>query len=567
MSAPAYTAPSPATLADLLQQPQFDSRCALVLPATAGPDRAARYSYAELRGVVQSLQRSLLASGLRPGDRVALSFPNGLEVVSTFLAVTLSRATAAPLNPAYTKEEVQFYLNDMKCSAILLPEGGAPVARAAAMELKVPIYDLRWTGRKSLQLVPGPQQGPGVTVTDAATLERASAATSPLPQPLPSDVALILHTSGTTSAPKGVPLTHANLCRTLHNINNTYRLQKDDVCLLVMPLFHVHGLMACLLSPFASGGTVVVPPKFSASTFWQDFAEQGCTWYSAVPTIHQILLAHEPSAPSTSQRSKLKFIRSCSSALAAATHRQLEDVFKVPVVEALAMTEGAHQIASNDLPPGKRKGGSVGRGQGVEVKILDDQGHELPTGKEGEICIKGPNVTAGYLNNPAANAASFHPTKSGRFFRTGDQGFLDSDNFLYVTGRLKELINRGGEKIAPLELDAVLLGAPNVSEAVAFAQPHAMLGQEVAAAIVPTKEAWAKLQAAGPAGAPKRIAAEQELRKHILAHASTKLAPFKLPKLIFFADVLPKTATGKIQRRNVAAHFLALPNQPLPAKL
>ncbi len=222
-------------------------------------------------------------------------------------------------------------------------------------------------------------------------------------------------------------------------------------------------------------------------------------------------------------------------------------------------------MTSNNLPPGVRKPGSVGVGQGVDVRILDDAGDEVKQGKEGEICIRGSNVTQGYLNNPAANEAAF--TKGG-FFRTGDQGFVDSEGFVFLTGRLKELINRGGEKIAPLEIDAVLLGHAAVDEAVSFAQTHEMYGQEVAAAIVPSKDVWTKLQAAGTAGSPERNKIEQELRKSILQHASTKLAAFKLPKMIYFADSLPKTATGKIQRRNVAAHFLKLPNQPpLLAKL
>ena len=452
----------------------------------------------------------------------------------------------------------------MDCSCLLLLEGGSVAARAAARELGVLIYELRWDANRKLHLVVAQQQGVGVSVPNASLLARAAASSSPLPSPLPADLALILHTSGTTSAPKAVPLTHRNLARTLTNVSATYRLRPEDVCMLVMPLFHVHGLMACLLSPLASGGCVVIPPKFSAATFWPEFARHGCTWYSAVPTIHQILLVHEAKQSSAQHRAKLKFIRSCSSALAAPTFKQIEAAFGVPVVEAYAMTEASHQMTSNNLPPAMRKAGSVGVGQGVQVRILDQQGKQMPQGKEGEICIKGENVTSGYLHNPSANASSY--TADG-FFRTGDQGFMDADGFVFITGRLKELINRGGEKISPLEIDAVLLAHKDVGEAIAFAKPDDMYGQEVAAAIVPKAAVWAALQAAGPVGAPARQAAEADLRRSVLQHAATKLSSFKLPKLLFFADQLPKTATGKIQRRNIAAHFLALPTPPIVSKL
>jgi acyl-CoA synthetase (AMP-forming)/AMP-acid ligase II len=546
-----YKAPAPATLGHLLQ-PTHDARPAIVLPKSAGA-LAGSFTYAQLRQLIHSLQRQLIAGGLQPAQRVALSLTNGIELVAAFLAVTNSRAVASPLNPAYTKDEVKFYLKDMTCSCIILMEGAAPVARAAALEMGVLVYDLKWAEGRTLHLIAPKQQGPGVRSPDTSAIAKAATASTPLPSPQPKDVALILHTSGTTSAPKGVPLTHGNLTRTLTNVCNTYRLQSSDVCMLVMPLFHVHGLMACLLSPLASGGCVVIPPKFSAGTFWSEFEENGCTWYSAVPTIHQILLAHEVNSPSVSHRKKLKFIRSCSSALAAATWTKMEETFKVPVVEAYAMTEASHQMTSNPLPPGVRKPGSVGLGQGVDVAILDGEGNELPRTKEGEICIRGSNVTSGYLNNPSANAASF--TKGG-FFRTGDQGYMDKEGYVYVTGRLKELINRGGEKIAPAEVDSALLSAPGVGEAVAFGIPHEMYGQEVAAAIVTSSEVWGKLQSAGKVGSEARTKAEAELQKSILSHASKRLAPFKLPKKIFFSDSLPKTATGKIQRRHVAEYFL-----------
>jgi len=312
----------------------------------------------------------------------------------------------------------------------------------------------------------------------------------------------------------------------MKNIIATYKLTSEDRTMLVMPLFHVHGLLAGFLAPLMSGGSVIVPPKFSASEFWEDFITHKANWYTAVPTIHQILLKNPP--PTT--KPKIRFIRSCSSPLSPTTFHQLEETYNAPVLEAYAMTEAAHQMTSNPLPPGKRQPGSVGIGQGVEVKILDQEGKEVTRGNEAEICIRGENVTKGYLNNPEANKTSF--TKDG-FFRTGDQGKKDKDGYVFITGRIKELINKGGEKISPIELDNVLARHPAVSEAVSFAIPDEMYGQEIGVAIV--------LKNGQKLG-------EDELRKWV----AQKLAKFKVPKKIYFTDNMPKTATGKIQRRIVA---------------
>lgn len=312
----------------------------------------------------------------------------------------------------------------------------------------------------------------------------------------------------------------------VENIQATYNLTKDDRTMLVMPLFHVHGLLCALLAPLYSGGSMVVPAKFSAQEFWRDFITHKANWYTAVPTIHQILLKH----PAPSPLPKIRFIRSCSSPLSPTVFYQLEDTFKAPVLEAYAMTEAAHQMTSNPLPPAKRKPGTVGLGQGVEVVILNDAGDKLPQGAEGEISIKGENVTKGYLNNAEANASAF--TKDG-YFRTGDQGKLDEDGYVIITGRIKELINKGGEKISPIELDNVLTRHPAVSEAVSFAIPDELYGQEIGVAIV--------------------LKPGQKLGQDDLRHwVGDKLAKFKVPKKVYFTDVMPKTATGKIQRRIVA---------------
>ncbi len=333
----------------------------------------------------------------------------------------------------------------------------------------------------------------------------------------------------------------------LGNIQKTYQLTPEDRTLLVMPLFHVHGLLAGFLAPLLSGGSVIVPPRFSAQEFWDHFNTHKANWYTAVPTIHQILLKSPPPSPKPS----IRFIRSCSSPLSPKVFHELEKAFDAPVLEAYAMTEAAHQMTSNPLPPAKRMPGSVGVGQGVEIKILDQAGKEVPQGSEAEICIRGANVTSGYLNNPEANRTSF--TKEG-FFRTGDQGKLDSDGYVFITGRIKELINKGGEKISPIELDNILAQHPAVSEAVSFGIEDDMYGQDIGVAIV--LKQGQKLEA-------------DALRSWM----AEKVVKFKLPKKvsesiilefwnesnnfqIFFTDNMPKTATGKIQRRMVAEAML-----------
>jgi len=359
---------------------------------------------------------------------------------------------------------------------------------------------------------------------------------TPVVMPAADDTALVLHTSGSTGRPKRVPLSHANLSISAGNVARGYALSADDVSLCVMPLFHVHGLVASTLATLATGGTVVVPTKFSPLSFWGVAQDVGATWYSAVPTIHQLLLARvKPGAPKPAGASKLRFIRSCSASLPPQVMHDLEAAFGAPVLEAYGMTEAAHQMSTNPLPPAPHLPGSVGIGTDVKISIRNADGQVLPPGERGEVCIKGPNVMGGYENNPEANATAFF---DGTWFRTGDQGVLDENGYLTLTGRLKEMINRGGEKISPREIDEVLLAHPSVAEAVCFGTPHPTWGEEVAAA-VQLKE-------------PKEPVSEADL----LAFCKERLADFKRPKKIHITDAIPRTATGKIQRRVVAQHYV-----------
>jgi acyl-CoA synthetase (AMP-forming)/AMP-acid ligase II len=498
----------PATLVGLLLQADR-THAAIKLP-----DEGAVTIYRSLAEQVESLASCFRRSGLQPGDVVGIVLPNSLEYLVIFLAVARARLTAAPLNPAYKPEEFRFYLEDTAARAVIVPPATHAV-RAVAGELGIKCWTAvrDTTGRVRLE-------GEGV-----------AAGQGEVEAPRPDDTALFLHTSGTTSRPKGVPLSHANLTASARNIADHYRLTPEDTSLVVMPLFHVHGLIGATLSTLLTGGTVVVPPRFSAGGFWPAVKADRVTWYSAVPTIHQVLLSRYEQEGCPGSDVPFRFIRSCSAALAPSILGELESRFNAPVLEAYGMTEAAHQMASNPLPPAVHKPGSVGQGTRVEVAIMDEAGNLQPPGTPGEVVIRGPNVTRGYHKNTEANAASF----TNGWFRTGDRGVLDADGYLTLIGRIKELINRGGEKISPLEVDAALLSHPAVAEAAAFAAPDAKYGEEVHAAVVLKGEAT-----------------PQELR----AHCGGRLADFKVPKVIHILAEMPRTATGKVQRRHVAAALL-----------
>ncbi len=497
----------PRTLIELLEGGD-PSRAAIRAPG--GPT----VSYESLRRQVHGLAGQIRGFGIERDDRVAIVLPNGLETILSFLAVS-SVATAAPLNPAYKADEFRFYMEDTNAEALItLSEGSEEVREAAPPGTLWISMDVDENGKAALSTA-GESKG-------SQRFER----------PAPDDIALVLHTSGTTSRPKRVPLTHGNLAKSVRNVVDTYELGPEDTSLCVMPLFHVHGLVASTLATLLSGGTVVVPPRFNALNFWRLVEEYGVTWYSAVPTMHQTLLSRaKRRGGDDSGHQRLRFIRSCSSALPANVMIEMEDRFGVPVLEAYGMTEAAHQMASNPLPPGKRVPGSVGAGTGVSIAIMDDEGALRSVGETGEVVIKGTNVIGGYEDNPEANADSF----TNGWFRTGDEGLLDPDGYLKLVGRRKELINRGGEKISPVEIDEVLLTHPSVVEVVAFGVPHPTLGEEPSAAVVLSESTTTQAQ--------------------LIAHCRSHLAHFKCPRRIHIVDSIPKTATGKVQRRLVAAAF------------
>jgi acyl-CoA synthetase (AMP-forming)/AMP-acid ligase II len=496
----------------------YDSTISQLL--TTGKDEATAIStpgrspmtYEELRDHVDQTIVTLNRQGIGRNDRVAIVLPNGPEMASAFVTIAAG-ATTAPLNPAYTEEEFGFYLSDLGAKALVVERGSESPALAAAADLGIPVLEidaLEHAG--SFEFVEG-------SGDESASAELAE----------PDDVALVLHTSGTTARPKIVPLSQRNVCASAENICRTLALTADDRCMNIMPLFHIHGLLAAIMATLAAGGSVFCTPGFNALKFYAWLEEADPSWYTAVPTMHQAILGRANNNRDKIEKHSLRLIRSSSSALPPQVMKELESTFGVPVLEAYAMTEAAHQMTCNPLPPQKRKPGSVGIAAGPDVGIMNEAGELLPAGSTGEIVIQGSNVTIGYENNAEANAASF----TNGWFRTGDQGVMDEEGYLSITGRLKEIINRGGEKVSPREVDDVLMEHPAIEQVVTFAMPDKKLGEEIAAAIV-LREGI--------------DATDRDIRDF----ASARLAKFKVPRKIVFLDEIPKGATGKLQRIGLA---------------
>jgi acyl-CoA synthetase (AMP-forming)/AMP-acid ligase II len=471
-------------------------------------------TYGALRSLSQEVRTSLRANGIGAKDRVAIVLPNGAAMASAFITIAQA-TTTAPLNPNYREDEFAFYLEDLTAKAIVLEAGYSGAAEAAARRQGLAILRLQQdstvAGKFSLT-----GEGAGDEGDDNV--------------PDQDDIALILHTSGTTSRPKIVPLLQSNVTASARNIAVSLNLTSSDRCLNVMPLFHIHGLIAAVASSLSVGASIWCTSGFNAMTFFASMAEAKPTWYTAVPTMHQAILSRAGRNEDTIKANPLRFLRSSSASLPAQVMEALRETFNAPVVEAYGMTEATHQMCCNPLE--RQKPGSVGVAAGPEVRIAHETENHLIEGI-GEVVISGPNVTPGYESNPDANAKNFFEANGKRWFRTGDQGSFDKDGFLELTGRLKEIINRGGEKISPLEVDGVLMDFPAIAQVVTFALPHPKLGEEVAAAVV-LREG--------------QTATERDIRDF----AATRMADFKVPRKVVILDEIPKGATGKMQRIGMA---------------
>ena len=483
-------------------------------------------SWQQLLDQIVDTRSALRAAGIGSHDRVALALPNGPVAATAFLAVAAS-AGCAPLNPSSTHEECDFYLSDLKAKVLITAPGAARGAEEAASRRGIPILlcqeDSTCPGRFTLDIL-------HVNASPADGL------------PDPDSFALYLYTSGTTSRPKLVPLRHRNLVASARNMVATLELSRSDRCLNLMPLFHIHGLVGGLLAPLAAGGSAICPPSLRPGDFFQWVEAAHPSWYTAVPTMHRLIVGEAKDNAAIIARNPLRFMRSSSAPLPPQLFEQLQQVFSAPVLEAYSMTEAAHQVACNPLGAGRQKRGSVGVSAGPDIAIMDETGVPLPPGESGEVVIRGPSVMTGYQDNPSANAAAF----INGWFRTGDLGRLDGDGYLTLVGRLKEQINRGGEKIAPLEIDYAFLAHPDVLEAATFGFPHASLGEEIAAAVVVR---------------PDADATPEQLQ----AFLRGRLAEFKIPRRILVVDAIPKGPTGKVQRAHLHKH-LNVGTQPARAE-
>ncbi len=476
-------------------------------------------TYGGLRALAADVAAALHRAGIGRGDRVAIVLPNGPEMATAFVTIAQAAVTA-PLNPAYREDEYAFYLEDLKAKALVVEAGYDGPALAAAAKFGLTIIR--------------------VTVADGAPagaftlIAEESAVAADTGAPVADDIALILHTSGTTSRPKIVPLMQSNVAASAGNIGRSLDLTAADRCMNVMPLFHIHGLIAAVASSLAVGGSIWCAPGFDALKFFGWLKDAAPTWYTAVPTMHQAILTRAARNADIIAEAKLRFLRSSSASLPPQVMVALEETFGAPVIEGYGMTEATHQMCSNPLGKGRQKPGSVGQEAGPVVRIAHEAENRLiGLHDTGEIVISGPNVTPGYEGNPEANEKNFFMADGARWFRTGDQGSFDAEGYLSLTGRLKEIINRGGEKVSPLEVDAALMDHPAVAQVVTFALPHPKLGEEVAAAVV-IREGMQ--------------ATEREIRDFAL----TKLADFKAPRKIVILDEIPKGATGKMQRIGLA---------------
>ena len=474
---------------------------------------SSKLSYKDLKLFINKISKQLAGNGLSNKDRAAIVLPNGPYMASSFLAIS-SYMSAAPLNPSYKSEEYEFYLKDLNPKIVLVEKNSDNPVVDVAKKLKIELCEIN-----------PEKDGPSGIFNIYENETEYSL-------PDENDESLVLHTSGTTSRPKIVPLTNKNIFSSAENISKSLNLSESDHCLNIMPLFHIHGLIAILASSMKAGASVCASNGFNAIKFLDLAKSEKINWYSGVPTMHQTILLRARRNSEIAKELKLRLIRSSSASLPPAVFKDLNDVFNCPVIEAYGMTEATHQMTSNPLPPKQQKAGFVGLPAGPEVCIMNENGDVLKQGEEGEVCIKGENVTLGYDNNEEANKTSF----TNGWFRTGDQGYFDKEGYLKISGRLKEIINKGGEKISPLEVDNVLMDHPFIDQAVCFGYDDKMLGENIASAIIIKS-------------------GETCSENDVLEYAQEKLAKFKIPKKIFFVEEIPKGATGKLQRNVLAKKF------------
>ena len=475
--------------------------------------------YAGLRASCRRFAALLAAHGAAPGDTVSVVMPNCLATLRVLLGALWGARCVNPVNLLAQAEQMRYVIEHSDCKVVVVAPEWHERIRALVESIERPIAIVVVdpdTFADTFADTAAPRGALGLA-------DAADAAGDPLP-PAAEAVALLMYTSGTTGRPKGVMLTQANLAANAGAIAAEHALHSGDRVLGVLPLYHINAFAVTMLAPLASGGSVAMAPKFSAARFWAQAAEHGCSWLNVVPTIVSYLLEGE--TPPREPLARLRFCRSASAALPPEHLRAFESRFGIGVIETMGLTETVAPSFSNPLDAARRKLGSVGRASGCEARIVDSAAQPVADGVTGEIAIRGPNVMRGYYKNAEATAAAF--TADG-WLRTGDLGHRDGDGFFFVTGRIKELIIKGGENIAPREIDEALLQHPAVLDAAAVGIPDKHYGQEILACIVLREGA---------------ACAEDALREFCIA----KLGRYKTPKTFRFVTELPRGPSGKVQR-------------------
>lgn len=485
-------------------------------PFLIAPEPALALDYAGLQRQCQRVEARLATLGLVPGDKVAFLLDNGYWTTSLFLGIMYAGMVTVPVNAVAGIPPVRDVLEHCDAS-VLFCSGKYRTHFADAIDACPRALTIIGTDEDT---------GPDWSHLDTRAMPAAPIA--------PGDDALLLYTSGTTGVPKGARLSHRAVLAGGRNTALAHALEPSDRALCVLPLYHINGEIVTVMGPLTSGGSVVMPHRFRASEFWKLVMHAQCTWASVVPTIIQYLLdraarddadgdidfAHTPALR------QLRFARSASAPLPASVQRQFEQVFGIPMIETMGLTETCAPILSNPMPPTPRKSGSPGIPCGNEVVVADESGQPVADHVAGELLVRGDNVLTGYYKNDGASRSAFWP---GGWFRTGDIGYRDDEGYLFITGRLKELIIKGGENIAPREIDDALYLHEAVLEAAAIGVDDDAYGQDVQAC-VRLRDGFA--------------ADEQELIEHCRQHVGA----FKAPSRVHFLDDLPKGPSGKIQR-------------------
>lgn len=502
------------TILEVIARQAEDSPDAVAIEAQGRSPLTYRRLCDHLRGAVARLN----ALGVGKGDRVAIVLPNSPETATACLAV-MSCATAVPINPDYKHSEYESVMARLRIRCLLTTAAGHHPARSVAAAANIPVVEMVATPDAPAGIFELIRTGPCGAARFAGPAQ-------------PCDIALVLQTSGTTALPKVVPLSQGNLMASAGNVARSLQLGPDDRCLHFLPMFHIGGLVDVLAAPLLAGGSVVCAPSFSAPGFFRDLETFRPTWTQAVPVMIQAILDSRDALAAAGAARTLRFVRSVSAPLPATALLAFEQACGVPVIEIYGMSETAGVITSNPLPPARRRPGSVGLPAGPEVRILDSLGRALPFSEVGEVAIRGANVMASYEGEDEANVGVFHEG----WLRSGDLGYFDADGYLFLTGRLKDLINRGGEKVSPYEVDQVLLAHPAIADAATYPIPHPSLGEDVAAVVVLEPGATAS-------------------RDVLVGFLNARLAYFKVPRVIHFAERVPRGANGKLQRAVLSRTF------------